>query len=66
MNLKPSWNWLRSMTRGTPADDTTEAADMGTAFGLDASFQEVPEPLPLDQLATGQRLVSPLTGLPRN
>lgn len=66
MNLMPRWNWLQSMTRPRAAEVPDDAADMGTAFGLDASFRDLPEPPPAHGAASATRCVSPLTGLPRN
>lgn len=44
MNLLPGLTWLTSMAsrRSAADDDTPDPADMGTAFGLDASME--PEP----------------------
>ena len=51
MNFLPRWAWLR--------------ADMGTAFGLDATFRDLPEAAP--QLPSGGAAprLSRHTGLPR-
>lgn len=44
MNLLPGLTWLTSMaSRRSPADDDApDPADMGTAFGLDASMEAEP------------------------
>jgi hypothetical protein len=44
MNLLPGLTWLTSMaSRRSPADDDApDPADMGTAFGLDASMESEP------------------------
>jgi hypothetical protein len=41
MNLFSGLNWLTSMAprRATVRDDAPDPADMGTAFGLDASME---------------------------
>lgn len=63
MNLIPHWPWWPHLRRDRSAPP--DAADMGTAFGLDASFDapDVP-PDPL-QGPPGARRLSPHTGLPR-
>lgn len=40
MNLLPGWTWLtsRAARRASAADASPDPADMGTAFGLDASM----------------------------
>jgi len=45
MNLLPGLTWLASMaSRRSPVDDDTpDPADMGTAFGLDASMEAEPD-----------------------
>lgn len=49
MNLLPGWMWLMSKaTRCTsPAVSAPDPADMGTAFGLDASMEPLPDARPL-------------------
>lgn len=44
MNLFSGLNWLTSMAprRAVVHDDAPDPADMGTAFGLDASMAEEP------------------------
>jgi len=41
MNLLPGWTWLTAMaTRRAPSSpEAPDPADMGTAFGLDASIE---------------------------
>ena len=48
MSLIPGLTWLTSMAaRRSEADDSPDPADMGTAFGLDASIEAEPaEPSP--------------------
>jgi hypothetical protein len=48
MNLLPGLNWFRSMaTRRDAATPTApDPGDMGTAFGLDASMEELPRDTP--------------------
>lgn len=49
MSLIPGLTWLTSMAsrRSATDDDNPDPADMGTAFGLDASMEAEPtEPLP--------------------
>lgn len=48
MSLIPGLTWLTSMAaRRSEADDSLDPADMGTAFGLDASMEAEPaEPSP--------------------
>lgn len=66
MNLIPRWTWLHQVTRRSPADAAEDAAEMGTAFGLDASFGETPEPRPEPRGTPATHQVSPFTGLPRS
>lgn len=62
MNLIPHWRWLRAMRRTTgPLPD---AADLGTAFGLDASFDDMPPSRPAPGGSTLPTR-SERTGLPR-
>jgi hypothetical protein len=63
MNLIPRWTWLQAIRRTAPVD-RRDAADMGTAFGLDASFDHVP-PRPGTPPASPAPWRSALTGLPR-
>jgi hypothetical protein len=44
MSLIPGLTWLTSMAarRSAADDDTPDPADMGTAFGLDASMEAEP------------------------
>lgn len=48
MNLLPGLTWLTSMAsrRSAADDDTPDPADMGTAFGLDASMEPEPRETP--------------------
>ncbi|MGY4831523.1 hypothetical protein ACVNIS_23330 [Sphaerotilaceae bacterium SBD11-9] len=50
MNLLPGLNWLTALTarRAAAATDneTPDPGDMGTAFGLDATAPDLPEPPP--------------------
>ena len=65
MNFKPHWNWLRG-AQPARAAEAADAADMGTAFGLDASLRDVPEPSPEKPLKETDALrLSRRTGLPR-
>ncbi|MET0348760.1 MAG: hypothetical protein ABW067_03120 [Rhizobacter sp.] len=66
MNFMPRWAWLQQAVRPAPSTpEGPDAADMGTAFGLDASFRDEPdarlEPKPL----TAAPWLSRHTGLPR-
>lgn len=66
MNFMPRWTWLRQAVRPTrrpPAD--ADAADMGTAFGLDASFRDEPEVLRETSPWSPAPRLSRHTGLPR-
>lgn len=63
MNLIPRWPWLQAIRRVIPSD-RRDTADMGTAYGLDASFDDVaaPRTAPPPSAAPWR---SALTGLPR-
>ena len=65
MNLIPRWAWLQAMRRAAHAD-AHDAADMGTAYGLDASFDAL-SPLPPTTTPTAGAAPwrSERTGLPR-
>ncbi len=65
MNFMPHWNWLRGGQR-VRAKEATDTADMGTAFGLDASLGDVPDPSPeKPPKETDALRLSRRTGLPR-
>jgi hypothetical protein len=65
MNLLPGLNWLTAMTARRVSAQANEhapdPADMGTAFGLDASMAPEPEETPRAPVAApaprGDRLV---------
>lgn len=62
MNLIPYWPWWPRRWHDKAVEP--DAADMGTAFGLDASFDE-PDPGPGERPADPRsRRVSSRTGLP--
>ena len=65
MNLSPPWRWLHTAIRPLRRVPAPEAADMGTAFGLDASVPDLPDPTRLAPFPTAAPRVSPFTGLPR-
>jgi hypothetical protein len=60
----PRWTWLRIAAR-PPAPPAPDAADMGTAFGLDACFRDVPDTGPGALAPKAPLRLSRLTGLPR-
>ena len=50
MNWSSGLSWWSALTRATPDEQRAGAddpADMGTAFGLDASFGPIGDPPPL-------------------
>jgi len=58
MNWSARFSWLMALragreTRSTRHDDDPDMADMGTAFGLDASFDAVPASLLTTPQQTG-------------
>lgn len=62
MNLIPHWPWWPHLRRDKSLEP--DAADMGTAFGLDASF-DAPDAAPTERPGDPRlRRVSPRTGLP--
>jgi len=64
MNFMP--RWLQQAVRPTPRTaDGPDAADMGTAFGLDASFRDEPDVRPETPQRSAAPSLSRLTGLPR-
>lgn len=66
MNFLPRWGWLRAVTRRSDGPRGFDAADMGTAFGLDASLGDpplAPRPPPIGSSAL--LALSRHTGLPR-
>lgn len=62
MNLIP--RWLRAIRR--PEDEAFDAADMGTAYGLDASFDELAPKRAAPPPASASPWLSERTGLPRD
>ena len=62
MNLIP--RWLRARPRAD--DETFDAADMGTAYGLDASFDELAPQRAAPPPASAAPWLSERTGLPRD
>jgi len=66
MNFMPRWAWLQQAVRTTPRTrDAADAADMGTAFGLDASFRDEPEVRQEPPPWSAAPRLSRHTGLPR-
>ena len=66
MNFMPRWAWLQQAVRPTSrTPDGPDAADMGTAFGLDASFRDEPEVRQETPPWTAAPRLSRHTGLPR-
>lgn len=65
MNFLPRWAWLRAARRPPARTDTPDAADMGTAFGLDATFRDLPEAAPQVPSGGAAPRLSRHTGLPR-
>ena len=67
MNFIPRWGWLQQAVRRNPASgpEGPDAADMGTAFGLDASFRDAPEALQEPPPLSAAPWLSRHTGLPR-
>ena len=64
MNFMP--RWLQQAVRPKPRTaDAADAADMGTAFGLDASFRDEPEVRPEPRPWSAEPRLSRHTGLPR-
>ena len=66
MNLMPRWNWLHEAMRPAPKKEALDAADMGTAFGLDACIHHVPDtPRSTQPKESDAPRLSRYTGLPR-
>jgi len=66
MKLTSPLNWLRGAAQPADGSEQADAADMGTAFGLDASLRDLPDPSPRKQpMKTDGPRLSRRTGLPR-
>jgi hypothetical protein len=64
MNLASGWSWLASLaTRRAPRQVEPEAADYGTAFGLDMSLS--PHDSEFDALSPGATAPAPLQWMSR-
>lgn len=65
MNLASGWSWLASLaTRRAPRQVEPEAADYGTAFGLDMSLSP-PHDSEFDALSPGATAPAPLQWMSR-
>jgi len=68
MNIMSRLNWLRGARQPAPTTQFPDAADMGTAFGLDASLLDTPDAKPSTSKQptdTDAPRLSRRTGLPR-
>lgn len=65
MNLASGWSWLASLTlRRSPRQVEPEAADYGTAFGLEMSLSP-PRDTELDAFERGATAPAPLQWMSR-
>jgi hypothetical protein len=66
MNLVPTFAWFTHFKWHVPRRSSPpDFADMGTAFGLDASLDSEPAVLPVETAAAAQKKGRPVPGAPQ-